>query len=49
MDQQKLWENNLKTNSNLENTIAVIGFKAALLIGKTRCFINAIKKTEGSI
>merc|ERR1711915_943534 len=31
--QHRMWEQNLKNNSKLENAIAVIGFKAALIIG----------------
>ena len=34
MDKHKMWENNLKKNSNVENAIAVAGFKAALLVGE---------------
>jgi hypothetical protein len=34
MDQQKMWENNLKRNSKVENAIAVAGLKAALLVGE---------------
>ena len=33
--QHRMWEQNLKNNSKLENAIAVIGFKAALIIGKS--------------
>jgi hypothetical protein len=34
MDQQKIWEDNLKKNTAIENAIAVAGLKAALLVGK---------------
>ena len=34
MDHQKIWEDNLSKNSNVENAIAVVGFRAALLIGE---------------
>ena len=37
MDQQKIWEDNLKKNTAIENAIAVAGLKAALLVGKN-CF-----------
>ena len=35
MDQQKIWEDNLKKNTATENAIAVAGLKSALLVGKT--------------
>ena len=34
MDQQNIWEDNLKKNTAIENAIAVAGLKAALLVGK---------------
>ena len=34
MDHKKQWQQSLKNNSSTENAIAVVGFKAALLVGK---------------
>ena len=34
MDQQKIWEENLKKNTAIENAIAVAGLKSALQVGK---------------
>ena len=34
MDQQKIWEDNLKKNTAIENAIAGAGLKSALLVGK---------------
>ena len=40
MDHQKMWENNLKKKSKVDNAIAVAGLKVALLIGEKNDFKN---------